>query len=108
MAGQRGRSADDIYTAAVAGYARHNLPTYDTPLIGRDTEVADCWYCYTRRLVTLTGSGGVGKTRLALTVAASALTENMVAALFEDGAFFVPLDSIEATEMAVAAAIAKR
>ncbi len=50
--------------------ARNNLPAQLTPLIGRDRDVA----ALTRRLadarlVTLTGAGGSGKTRLALAVA---------------------------------------
>ncbi len=50
---------------------RHNLPTQLTPLVGRQAEVAEVsGVMASERLVTLTGSGGVGKTRLALAVAA--------------------------------------
>ena len=53
---------------------RHNLPTQLTPLIGRVGEVAEIAGLISReRVVTLTGSGGVGKTRLALAVAADAI-----------------------------------
>ena len=46
---------------------RHNLPVQLTPLIGREAEVLDLRRLLDgERLVTLTGSGGVGKTRLAL------------------------------------------
>ena len=46
---------------------RHNLPIQLTPLIGRRRDVDVLAACSAReRLVTLTGSGGVGKTRLAL------------------------------------------
>src|SRR5215211_4171751 len=50
---------------------RHNLPVQLTPLIGREHHVKDVIELFNdRRLVTLTGSGGVGKTRLALAAAA--------------------------------------
>lgn len=67
---------------------RHNLPPDPTPFLGRQKEIAalqkhlhDPAY----RLVTIMGEGGMGKTRLALAVAAS-LVES-----FADGAWFVPL-----------------
>ena len=53
---------------------RHNLPTQLTPLIGRQAEIAEVRRLSAdERVVTLTGSAGVGKTRLALAVAAEAL-----------------------------------
>ena len=63
-----------------------NLPTVRTELIGRGNEVRGIAELVVReRLVTLTGVGGVGKTRLALGVAAG------VAAEFADGCWFVEL-----------------
>jgi hypothetical protein len=51
-----------------------NLPIRLTPLIGRAAEIVDvCRRVERDQLVTLSGSGGVGKTRLALAVAAEAL-----------------------------------
>jgi predicted ATPase/class 3 adenylate cyclase len=64
------------------------LPTEPTPLVGRERELAQVFALLCRedvRLVTLTGPGGAGKTRLAVHVAADAL-EN-----FPGGAFFVEL-----------------
>src|SRR6266849_4551721 len=69
----------------------HNLPAQLTPLIGREQEVAaTCTLlrCPDVRLVTLTGTGGVGKTRLALQVATDLLDD------FADGVSFVPLAPI--------------
>ena len=66
----------------------HNLPSQTTPLVGRAHEVQAAQGLLLRddvRLVTLTGPGGAGKTRLALQVAATVLDR------FEDGAWFVEL-----------------
>ena len=62
-----------------------NLPVQVTSFVGRDDEVAGPRRARsaTRRLVTLTGVGGVGKTRLALQVAAELLPS------FRDGAWLV-------------------
>ena len=65
-----------------------NLPMQLTPLVGREAEIAHVSAMIERegaRLVTLTGPGGTGKTRLALAVAAEALDS------FPDGVWFVDL-----------------
>jgi predicted ATPase/class 3 adenylate cyclase/DNA-binding CsgD family transcriptional regulator len=64
----------------------NNLPVQLTPLIGREQEVAAVQHLLQREdvhLVTLSGPGGIGKTRLGLQVAAE-LSES-----FADGVFFV-------------------
>jgi predicted ATPase/class 3 adenylate cyclase len=79
---------------------RNNLPIQPTPLIGREKEVAEVCKLLLRpevRLLTLTGAGGTGKTRLALQVAAE-LTED-----FEKGVFFVSLAPISDPELVVPA-----
>lgn len=63
-----------------------NLPTVVTELVGRTEEIAQlAELLKTERLVTLTGVGGVGKTRLALAVAAS------LAPAFTDGCWLAEL-----------------
>ena len=52
----------------------HNLPTELTSFVGREREIAEVKRLLSMsRLVTLTGAGGIGKTRLALRVAADLL-----------------------------------
>src|SRR5215470_9129799 len=55
---------------------RHNLPAQFTSFIGREGEIAEIKRLLeTTRLLTLTGPGGCGKTRLALQVAADSLEQ---------------------------------
>lgn len=66
----------------------NNLPSQQTPFIGRKKELAEIssrLLCSDCHLLTLLGPGGSGKTRLALQVAAEIIEE------FPDGTFFVPL-----------------
>ncbi|HCG29831.1 MAG TPA: hypothetical protein DEU95_08850, partial [Chloroflexi bacterium] len=68
-----------------------NLPASRTPIVGRDDELAAIHQTLVDgryRLVTLTGVGGCGKTRLATTVAAA------IHPVLADGVWFVDLASI--------------
>src|SRR5205085_8761615 len=69
---------------------RTNLPITATPLLGRERELRELTEALRNgsRLVTITGAGGSGKTRLAVQVAAE-LTDD-----FADGVFFVPLAAV--------------
>jgi predicted ATPase/DNA-binding winged helix-turn-helix (wHTH) protein len=79
-------------------HAPANLPAQLTPFIGRKSEAAAVEKMLRRegvRLVTLTGPGGTGKTRLALHVAANLLDA------FPDGVFFVALEPIKDPSLVV-------
>ena len=67
----------------------NNLPTQLTSFVGRERELAEAGALLeTNRLVTFTGPGGTGKTRLSLQVAADA------AERYPDGLFYVPLETV--------------
>jgi predicted ATPase/class 3 adenylate cyclase len=78
----------------------NNLPTQLTSFLGRESELTELGQLLDEaRLVTLTGPGGTGKTRLATQVAAERLGR------YGDGAFFVDLAPIADASL-VASAIA--
>jgi hypothetical protein len=75
--------------AAAARRERHNLPVRLTSFVGRERELAGLGKLLGgARLVTLTGAGGAGKTRLAVEFAAAAVE------LFGDGVWLAGLASI--------------
>lgn len=80
-----------------------NLPSAPTPFIGRLSELEEIRHQLGKtRLLTLTGPGGMGKTRLALKVAAEAAGD------FRDGCFFVslaPIHSVNHIVQSVAEAV---
>jgi predicted ATPase/DNA-binding SARP family transcriptional activator len=75
--------------AAVLPDTRHNLPAPVSSFVGRETELAEVERLLREsRLVTLTGVGGVGKTRLAVEASARAAPD------FADGVVFVDLSGL--------------
>ena len=75
-----------------------HLPIQPTPFIGREKEVDAVHHLFLRedvRLVTLTGPGGVGKTRMALHVA------EQLRAHFADGVWFVSLAPISDPDLVI-------
>lgn len=75
------------------GRIRSNLPSESTPFVGRKNELAQIQHTLRgSRLVTLTGPGGIGKTRLAVKAAEEARDD------FKDGRIFVPLAPIHSIE----------
>ena len=78
---------------------RTNLPVPATPFLGREHELAEALSlleCV--RLLTLTGPGGTGKTRLGLQVAAEASDR------YPDGVFWVPLAPLRDPDLVLQAA----
>jgi predicted ATPase/class 3 adenylate cyclase len=74
-----------------------NLPAQTTPLIGRRRELAEVGDLVRRqRLVTLTGAGGSGKTRLAIEVATELVDD------FQDGVWFVALAAVRDPKLVLA------
>jgi len=76
-----------------------NLPASPTPLVGRDSElavIAGLLAAGDARVLTLTGTGGTGKSRLALEAARNALRE------FRDGVYLVALAPINDPDLVLA------
>jgi predicted ATPase/DNA-binding SARP family transcriptional activator len=72
----------------------HRLPNQTTPIIGRETEVARLSALLADpaiRLVTISGTGGMGKTRLAIELALVQFEQ------FDGGAYFVSLTPVDST-----------
>jgi len=71
---------------------QNNLPVFGTTFIGRQKEflhIVECLQAKDRRLVTVMGPGGVGKTRLAIQIGQDQLYS------FQNGVFWIPLENIE-------------
>ena len=77
--------------APARGETRHNLPAQISSFVGRERELAQlATLLRDARLVTLTGAGGVGKTRLALQLART-MAEGVGDDSFGDGVWLVDL-----------------
>lgn len=78
----------------------HNLPHASTPFVNRVSEIAEIKERLNDsncRLLTLIGPGGIGKTRLAIRVATDCAEQ------FDDGVYFVPLQSLDSPDFVVSA-----
>jgi predicted ATPase/class 3 adenylate cyclase len=89
--------ASDFPPLATLSVRPNNLPTQTSDFLGRERELAsvrDLLDANGIRLLTLTGPGGIGKTRLALQAAADQIDR------FEDGVYFVDLSAVRAPDEA--------
>jgi predicted ATPase/DNA-binding SARP family transcriptional activator len=79
---------------------QHDLPPQPTPFVGREAELvrlAEMLGDPACRLLTLVGSGGIGKTRLAVELVQGQLGR------YRDGVFFVPFAAVTSPELMVSA-----
>jgi len=100
FAGRAGQAAAAAPAAAAGGRGPRPLPVSTTSLLGRERaidEVAGLVECSGVRLVTLTGPGGVGKTRLAVAVG------ERLRDRFGAGTVFVPLGAVTDPSLVLAA-----
>src|SRR5215468_9857425 len=80
----------------------HNLPHAAVPFVGRVSEIAEITQRLTSpdcHLLSLVGPGGIGKTRLAMQVAANCAEQ------FDDGVYFVSLQPLNSPEFIVSTII---
>ncbi len=96
-------TAPEVRTGGEPGGRRHNLPAARDGFVGREREISEVGRALsTTRLLTLTGAGGCGKTRLALEVARRLVGD------YPEGVWLVELASLTEGELvpgAVAAAL---
>jgi predicted ATPase/DNA-binding CsgD family transcriptional regulator len=98
---ERLAAGDATLTLLPSGGGQHNLPVQLTSFVGREAELAEVGRLLAdERLVTLTGAGGCGKTRLALRAAGEFVER------FPDGVWWVELAPL-AEERLVGAAVAE-
>ncbi len=94
--GQSAPSAGPTTDARAPGHVY--LPVQATPLIGRERELAELMtLADSSRLITLTGTGGTGKTRLGMAFAAG------LANRYPDGVWWVPLAMVSEARLVPAA-----
>jgi predicted ATPase/transcriptional regulator with XRE-family HTH domain len=90
--------AEGLLARWQAAAVPNNLPAPLNRYIGHEHEIAETAHLLTQpdaRLVTLTGSGGSGKTRLSLETAREVMDS------FPEGVYFVPLAGIDTPELVV-------
>lgn len=90
--------SEDVSILSLIHKPRHNLPQQLTSFIGREeerTRILERLTDPSCRLITLTGSGGIGKTRLALQVAQDMLPD------FAHGVFFIPCEHINSDDLLI-------
>ncbi|RKE35705.1 putative ATPase [Paraburkholderia sp. BL23I1N1] len=87
---------EGVFTALLSNSNTHNLPLYASPLVGRQCAVADVLAnIEAAQIVTLVGSGGIGKTRLAIEAARQMLPR------LTDGVAFVSLAPVSEPRFAL-------
>jgi predicted ATPase len=90
------RPVQQLLNSLVSARSGHNLPARLTSFVSRDTELAQLAQYLANpvcRLITLVGTGGVGKTRLALQAAEQGRHD------FRDGVHFVSLAAVKSAEV---------
>lgn len=103
----RGKIQNDLERAARRNLRLTNLPVLETSFIGRAQELQELRGLLrprdgkVKRLVTLVGPGGSGKTRLARELAASVLKQ------YRDGVWWIELDALEKGKGDVTSAVAQ-
>ena len=93
---ERFESGFDQNTAVQSPPKSSSIPALRTPLLGRERECNEIMEMLpVNSLVTITGPGGTGKSRLALEIAHKLKTT------YPDGVFFVPLESVQEPKAAI-------
>ncbi|KNY28462.1 diguanylate cyclase [Pseudobacteroides cellulosolvens] len=76
----------------------NNIPKLTTEFVGRENEIRELNKLLDKnRLVTILGTGGIGKTRLAIQVAIERLND------YKDGVYFIPLASVNQPDLVISA-----
>ncbi len=91
-------SSDSNKSISLSTVPPNNLSSELSPLIGREAELAEIMDLLRQpntRLLTITGVGGTGKTRIAQAIAHESLME------FSDGVYFISLSAIENPELVI-------
>jgi predicted ATPase/DNA-binding SARP family transcriptional activator len=90
----------EVRDGQVPARSKHNLAPQVTPFVGREDElarIAERLESPDRRLMTLVGPGGIGKSRLVLAAASNHL------GAFKDGVYFVPMAPVASADLLIPA-----